>query len=113
MIKIENEKVNRILSLNVEDVEKLFLIDVTVDFIPYVGTINRKYLNSIKSIDDNYKQINIHQFAKKLAELCNITNYKTANVKMEYYAYWNDDGDIEWHNTLEKGVQSISLYIEE
>lgn len=110
MIKINKESISKVLDLDVEDVEKLYRINVGVDFIRYEGTIKRKYLESIVRKCDN-SDIDLNTFGKELSKLCGYNECKSISITMEYYAHWNNDGDIEWHDTLNKGVKSIKLYI--
>lgn len=110
-MKIISESTSKVLELDVNDVENTYSFDVRVDFVPYEGTIKKKYLESIRRKRDCSK-IDMKTFGKELAESCGFNNCKSIDVKMTYYAYWNNDGDIEWHDTLSSGVQSIKLYIQ-
>lgn len=62
---------------------------------------------------DARKDITKNEFKNRLMELCEYNSEEcvATDVTFSFYAYWRSDGDVEYHDTLAKGVKSIVLYI--
>ena len=109
---IKQKSVSIKLDIDVDEVRKSYFIRPKVDFVPYEGTILNKSLDYIMSLKDR-KKITIKEFKQQLMELCGYSSdeYLAESVTFAFYAYWNNDGDIDCHNTLASGVNAITLYI--
>lgn len=108
----EKDKIYKTIKLNVDDVENLYGFDVDVQFVPYEGTIIHKTVKSIRNKKTN-KNIGKLEFGEEVLLSLGYTAPKEIKTFFKTYAYWNDNGDCEWHNTLSKGVSEITLMFTE
>lgn len=62
----EGQANKKILTLDKNEFEEKYYVDIHVDFIPYVGTITKKYFKGI-SYRDGYKKTDLETVTKEIA----------------------------------------------
>lgn len=104
----EESKLYKTIRLNIEDVKKLYFLHIDVKFVPYEGTILSKDISKITN-KITKSDVSKLKFAKEILLSLGYENPKEIKVFFDICAYWNNDGDFEYQNTLNRSISEIKI----